>query len=169
MSTGRPFDPLGRILREGGDRQLANALARGNFRQESLLVVRWSDWGATESDIGTVTAIANQAVEAGRELTVAGLDDAINFSIIPVNPLLFGDDSGGLRFYVSTDFQLSTTGIWYRADFKFADLYSTSEIVEAMSETARQWVIGSPRRFKTADGNDVNIMDYAIQTIIGKF
>lgn len=168
-SDGKPFDPLGRILREGGDVALANAMSRGNQRQEILLLKKWRDWGASDSDISTVRGIAEQAVDAGRQLTEMDPNAEINFSIIPVNPLLFGDKGEGLRFYASTDYQLSSTGLWYRADFLMPDLYSPSDIITEMAGEAERRVDDSPQVFNDKAGNEVTIIGFAIQVIIGKF
>lgn len=166
---GTPFDALGRILSEGGDIQLANAISRGNDRQELLLLARWADWGVSDSDLATVRGIAEQAVRAGQELTAMDPNDPINFSIVPVNPLLFGGENQGLRFYTSTDFQLSSTGKWYRADFLFPDLYSTDAIHSEIAARAELMTDNYPRMFGGQDGSQVTITAVAIQVIIGSF
>ena len=168
-TDGKPFDALGRILSEGGDRALANAMARGNLKHEALLLAKWRGWGASDSDIATVRGIADKAVNAGRELTLLDPFQPINFSIVPVNPLLFGPDQAGLRFYVSTDYQLSDSGLWYRADFTFSDLYSTSDIIGPMSDEAIRRARTSPERFGISQEVAGNTFPYVIQTIIGSF
>lgn len=166
---GHPFDPLGRILSTGGDIALANALSRGNQRQEIMLLARWRDWGASDSDIATARGIAEQAVSAGRTATGMDPDDPFNFSTIPTNPLLFGEDSSGLRFYASTDFQFNDSDKWYRADFKLPDLYSPADIISQIDAVSNLMIDKYPRMFKEPGVGEITRSQYAIQVIIGKF
>jgi hypothetical protein len=168
-NDGKPFDTLGRILSEGGDKALANALSRGNAKQELLLLKRWFGYGASESDIRTVRGIAERAVDAGRQITSADPDSPINLAIIPINPRLFLGEDAGNRFYVSTDFTFSNSSQWYRADFLFPDLYSAADIISEVNARAEYMKTGSPVIFEDKAGNTVTMDKLEIQVVIGAF
>lgn len=166
---GQPFDGFGRILAEGGDIALANAVARGNTKQELLIISRWRERGFEERDIERVREFAGVSRDAARLIRAIDRHSEINRSSIPINPYLFGDDAEGLRYYASTDFQLSSTGLWYRGDFKLPDIYTPDDIISQIEAQATIMVGSYPVKFATADGSQVTVQDFAVQVLIGRF
>lgn len=137
MSSDQPFNELGQILAEGGEIALGLAIARGwSGAQIALLFARRFD-PMTEMDRQRLIGIANRAVVAASAINEMDPDAAIDLSLIPENPYLFGDEPSGRRGKVAGRFTVDEGQNWFDFRVDVADITNPAAMFEAAEETIK--------------------------------
>lgn len=154
MATDQPYNSLGQILSQGGEIALGLALAYGWSDQKiaALFARRFEPMSADDRD--RLLGIATAAVNAADLVNAMDEGGAIGPGDLPVNPQLFGDESGGKRALLVTEFSPDQGANWYEVRLTFADLPSLQDIQDALQIEADRRIKDSPSAFSMKRGDE---------------
>lgn len=154
MSTDQPYNSLGQILAQGGEIALGLAIAHGwsDSKISALFARRFEPMSVT--DRNRLVDLANAAIAAADVVNNLGESDALQPGDLPINSALFGDDSGGRRALLITEFSTDEGGKWYETRLTFADIPTMDEIREAIQAEADRRIHDSPSAFGLVRGEE---------------
>lgn len=169
MSSGQPYDELGRILAEGGEISLGIAISHGYSPARIALLVARKMAGATQEQLAEVEKLARQAIDAAEKLNQMRGPDKIDPSIFPLNERLFGDNPDGRRAFVSIDFRINDLPGKYRLDVGLADIGTLDQLLEHAREEAERRIGASPKAFGVSSLKDVASFTWSVTVAERRF
>jgi hypothetical protein len=116
--------------------------------------------GLTQSELGTVVSLAEEALAAGNYISALGSTDLIDPKRIPINPYAFGDDWGGKRLRWWGEWNIPGTTEWYQFSGTLPDITDKSAIIAYASALAFSYIEAYPNKFQGPLGGvptDVNV------------
>jgi hypothetical protein len=169
MSTDQPYNSIGQILAAGADQYAAVKLARGLSETEIIPLLRDRFRPDPASDLGQVMAIAIAGRYAAQRLNELG--PGANFADvdIPINPYLFGEDTGGLRYRAIAEGTVAESGKIFQTRLDIPDIIDWGEVYEAASTEMQDIVTEYPEAARVQPGNTPNIENVDFLYIVGAF
>lgn len=113
MSTDQPYDYLGRILEEGGERAIALAVARGWSGDKINNLIKRKFPGLSDDDATKLTDFGRSMVDSAANVELGGESTYLGNIEMPINPFMQQSESDGGRFrwIGEVQFEGATTGI----------------------------------------------------------